>query len=334
MMLLDSTDGSEIIWSKGEPGEQWAPDLYSFTPGASGPTLTFRDQNRNAQLNTIAVHHGKYAFEELFTNPAGTTGWRLWFIEAKGTKPIVLDSNSNDPQGLPVPAIWPALTDDQITWNAVHMVNGEETWSLRSYDIRAKATRTLIQASSTKTEYWFPDVDDRGRLVYSTVEYGPDKQATPGYHVYLANLSDSQFRPRELDTDGLAAEPVLSGDGDTVIWKTVTPPMSVANWGQLARYSLSNGQVEQVYFDDQPMLDYETAGNRYVAAWGSNSTSFNLYDLVTGTSLWVEKHEPTGSVGVGRPVVSGDLVAFVRSDDSKPGGQNKWLCYAKLPPHG
>ncbi len=333
MMLLDSTDGSELIWSRGESGEQWAPDLYGFTPGASTPSLIYRDPNRNAQLNTIAVHRGRYAFEELFTNKDGTSGWRLWFIASKGSAPIVLDSNADDPQGLPVPGIVAAFTDEQVTWNTVHSVKGQVFWSLRSYTFSTKTTRTLVEAPETATEFWFPNADDRGRLVYATVEYGPDRQTkTAAYHVYIANLTDNPLQPRRLDSDGLATEPVLS-DGDTVVWKTVDPSMSIATWGSLYRFSLSGRQEHQISFDDQTMLDYHSAGNRYVVGWESNATSFNAYDLETDTSLWIEKHEPTSTVGAHMAVVSEDMVVFIRADDSLPGGKNKWLCYAKLPPH-
>ncbi len=331
-MLLDSTDGSEIIWSNGPAGEQWAPDLYAYTPGDPAPTLVFRNQNRSAQLNTIAVHHGKYAFEELFTNKDGTTGWRLWFIAAKGSAPVVLDSNAADPQGLPVPAIWSTITDGQVVWNSVHMVAGQGTWSLRSYDFSTKTTRTLVEAPENRTEFWFPNADDGGRVVYSTVEYGPDDQAaTAAYHVYIASLSDNPLKPRQLDKDGLAAEPVLAGDGDTVVWKTVSPPMSVATWGQLVRYSLRTATTQQMFFDDQTNLDYQSAGNRYVAGWVWNSRSFDVYDLETDSSVAIEEHEPTSSIGAYNAVAAQDLLVFVRGDDSKPGGRNKWLCDAKLP---
>jgi hypothetical protein len=335
MMLFDATDGSEIVWSNGRNGEQWAPDLYSWIPGESGPTSVFIDKNRSAQINSVAVHHGKYAFEELFTNPDGTTGWRLWYVSARGAEPVVLDSNAGDPQGLAVPAILTALTDGQLTWQAVHLVHGQEMWSLRSHDFLTGITRTLVEAPERQTEYWFPNADDRGRLVYSTMEYGPDHSAeTAAYHVYVANLSDDPIKPRRLDKDGLAAEPVLAGDGDTVVWKSVSPGSSVGTWGQLARYSLARDAVDSISVDGQHSLNYESAGNRFVVGWEWNSTSFVAYDLETDSTLPIEHHEPTSSINLVWAVVAGDMTVFIRTDTTLPGGQNKWLCYARLPPLG
>jgi hypothetical protein len=117
-----------------------------------------------------------------------------------------------------------------------------------------------------------------------------------------------------------------------VVWKTVSPPTWVGGWGQLYRYSLATANTQQMSFDDQTNLSYETAGNRYVGGWESNSTSFSLYDLQTDSSLWIEKHEPTSSLGAYKAVVAKDMLVYVRGDDSKPGGKNKTLCYAKLPP--
>ena len=75
--------------------------------------------------------------------------------------------------------------------------------------------------------------------------------------------------------------------------------------------------------------DYETAGNRFVAAWGDH-TVFSLYDLETDTSLVVEKHAPTAMEGVVRPAVAGDLVVFIRMLDNT--NRNLQLCWLRLPP--
>jgi hypothetical protein len=334
-MLLDSTDGREVVWSNGRTGEQWAPDLYGWIPGETAPTLIFRDPNRNAQLNTVAVYHGKYVFEELFTNPDDTSGWRLWYVESRGAAPVLLDSNANDPQGLPVPGIWPALTDAQVTWPAVHQVGGQVLWSLRSYDFRWKTTRTLVGAPERQTEFWFPNADDRGRLAYSTVEYGPDHDPTNAtYHVYLANLADDPIKPRQLDADGRAGEPVLAGDGDTVIWKSVAPPQWVGAWADLYRYSLRTGKTEQILFEGQASVSYQMAGNRYVAGWEWNSNLLVAYDLETNGSLVIEKYDARSPWVLTRAIVAGDMIVFIRGNDTLPGGQNKWLCYARLPPPG
>jgi hypothetical protein len=333
LMLFDATDGSEIAWSRGAKGEKNAPDVYAWKPGEVGPTLIFRESNRNSQINSLSIHHGKYAFEEVYTDKDGTGDWRLWLVLERGAQPTLIDSSAKDPPETAVPAVLTALTDTQVAWQTVHVVGGVRIWSLQSYSFATKATRTLVQSPLGQTEYWFPNADDSGRLVYSTVEYVnfPDAE-TAKYHVYLANLADDPIRPRQLDPDGFAAEPVLAGDGDTVIWKTVTPPNSVANWGSPVRHSLSTGQTEPFTFAEQPMVDYYQAGNRFVAGWQWDSRSLNVYDLQTNSSLWIERHDPRGQIGEHWAIVGGDMLVYIRAVDSLPAGKNKWLCYVNLPP--
>ena len=154
------------------------------------------------------------------------------------------------------------------------------------------------------------------------------------YHVYMANLADDPIKPRQLDTDGRAGEPVLVGDGDTLIWKSVDPPDWEGAWANLYRYSLRTGRTEQIFFDGQLSVSYQMAGNRYVAGWEWNSRLLVAYDLQTDNSLVIEKYDDRSPWGLSRATVAGDMIVFIRGNDSLPGGQNKWLCYAKLPPLG
>ena len=332
-MLIVATDGREIVFSKADPGEHAAPDLYAYVPGEPIPTLLFRDPNRHAQLNTIAVKDGRYAFEEVFTDASGSVGgWRLWFKTSRTAEPFVLDSGDRDPPDFPVPGVVTALTDTQVTWPSVHLVGGVVRWALRSFDFATRRTRTIIEAPGTETEFWFPDVDASNRLVYGTVEYASD--GAPAYHVYLANLGDDPLRPQRLDTDGHATAPVLTGDPDTIVRKEVQPPMSVATWGTLYRYSIATSTLRAMYFDTEDRLDYQAAGNRYVTGWEWFDDTLRAYDLRSDTSLVIESHPPapTSPIGLHMAVVAGDLLVYIRGDSSKPGGKNKWLCYVQLPP--
>jgi len=88
--------------------------------------------------------------------------------------------------------MWLALTDGQITWNATHVLDGHGAWALRSDDFKRKTTRTLIRASNTRTERWFPNLDDRRRLVCGAVACGSDPQVPAAhFHAYLAVLADN-----------------------------------------------------------------------------------------------------------------------------------------------
>ena len=323
--ILDAkTDGAEIVWSKGGDSIHGAPDLYAYVPGSASPVLVYRGANREAQLMPIAVSHHRYAFEEIWGD--GNTGyWKLYYVSSPGAPPQLIDSNAADPQDLAAPATWIAMTSDRLIWNSAHAGPSGPRWYLRSYDFATGVTRNLLDADGTATEYWFPDADDSGRLVYATVEYGSHPQE-PAYHVYLAQITDGPLQPRQLDHYGYATEPVLSGD--TVVWKSVAYG-SVASMGPLTRYSIRTGSTSPISMLGGGDPDYETAGNRFVAAW-TDHTVFSLYDLETDTSLLVEEHAPTAMEGVVRPAVAGDLVVFIRMLDST--NRNLQLCWLRLPP--
>jgi hypothetical protein len=327
--LLDTaTDGSEIIWSKGGDTQHGAPDIYAWTPGDPSPKLLVRGSDREAQAGPIAVHHGRYAFEEAIDHGPGNRGWRVWYIPAAGQKPLLVDTSATDPQSVAevAPATWLALTDDRLIWNAYHQSPSGPRFYLRSFDFKTGTTRNLLEADAAQTQYWFPNADDEGRLVYSTIERsGTDPAAyTYAYHVFLAQVNTGPLQPRQLDKDGRATEPVLRGDA--VVWKRTDG--SVSGWGNLERFTLTTGALDDLDFDHQSGVDDFTVGNRFVAAWLPDDTIFEVYDLQTGTNLLIEQYAPTSPKGVVRPEVGGDLLTFIRHDNFT----NLQLCWTRLPP--
>jgi hypothetical protein len=323
-ILGATTDGSEIIWSKGGDTVEGAPDLYSFAPGASAPTLIYRSPNRTSQLMPIAVSHGKYAFEEGFANTDRTGGWRLWLVPSAGASAQLIDSSAKDPHGMPTPVVWISLTKDRLIWSCVHQTQSGPAFYLRSYEFKTSTIRDLIAVDPATTEVWYPNADDQGRLIYSTVEYSPNGNVS--YHVYFWQITAGAFQPRRLDSDGTSTEPVLSLD--TVVWKSVSGD-NVSNAGLLTRYSLAAGTSSQLTLTGLSTFNDETAGNRYVAAW-EDHTLFELYDLQTDSTLVVEKHAATAAEGVVHQSLAGDMVVFVRILD--PSNTNLQLCWLRLPP--
>ncbi len=325
--LMDATtDGHEIVWSRG-PADSTsgaAPDMYSFKPGIAGPTLIFRDSDAGVQLSPLAVHSGRYAFVEVFNRPGGgdQSGWRLWYISASGQKPIMVDTSESDPATFAsvVPQI--SLTDSALIWTAVHLVNGKTNYFLRSYSTQTLKTSNLLASAAATTEYWFPNADDQGRLVYGTVEYAPP-DAAPAFHVYLADLTKTPLQPRRLDAAGNAANPVLTGG--EVIWRTVTS--NISDWGQAIRFSLSSGTTSAVSFQYETKLQYISAGGRFLAPWFWDNTVFELFDLATNKPVLVKKYDPTSSSAVVRPVAAGNLVIFIIGED--PPGSPLQLCWIR-----
>jgi len=186
-------------------------------------------------------------------------------VAAAGAAPTLIDSNVADPHPFSAaPLVWITLTDARLIWSVVHLTPAGPHSYLRSYDLKTRETRNLADADAAHTEYWLPNVDDTGRLVFGTVEYGtgasPDQ---PAFHVYLAQVGAGPLVATRLDSGGNSTEPVLSGD--TVIWKSVTRN-NVVSGGQLSRYSLSSGLSSPLSFGDQPYENDPTAGSRFVAA--------------------------------------------------------------------
>ena len=94
MMLLDSTDGSELVWSKGDAAGGGLR-ICMASPPVQPDRLRLFAIRAAAQMNTVAVHDGGCAFEELHTIADSTAGWRLRLVTAKGSAPVVVDSNAN-----------------------------------------------------------------------------------------------------------------------------------------------------------------------------------------------------------------------------------------------
>jgi hypothetical protein len=194
---------------------------------------------------------------------------------------------------------------------------------LRDHEFSSGTTSTLLDVDASKTEIWYPDSDDHGRLVYATVDYAANGGTF--YHVYFAQLGGGALQPRQLDSEGDSTEPVLSGD--TVVWKSVTGA-SVSNEGSLSRYSLAAGTSSQLLMPGISRLNDETAGSRFVAGW-EDHTLFELYDLKTDSALVIEKHPPTAAEGVVHQFVAGNLAVFVRILNAS--NTNLQLCWLRLP---
>ena len=315
--LLDvTTDGSQIVWSKGTPGSTvGAPYLYEYTPGEPSPSLVYSDSDKTATISPIAVNSNGYAFVEEFSRGGSAIGWRLFYLPHSGQRPISVETSETDPasfNGL-IPQI--ALTKHYLVWTAVHDVNGIGQFYLRAYSIDTGQITTLQTAPADLTEYWLPNGDASDRLVYSTVE-----RTLPGsaaaFHVYfLPDVGSPGSRPVRLDTDGIGTNPLIAGD--KVVWKKVAG--NVNDYGNaLVVYSLSSRQARQEALPDQPSLTSPSVGKRYIAVFGMDPTNFELFDYVTGGPLLLQKSTASSPLLYVRPVIGGDLLVFSVANYNDP----------------
>lgn len=321
--LLDaSTDGHEIVWSRGAGTSTSAPDLYRYVPDGPPPEVAFRNPDRNSTLELVTVHGGRYAFAEEDPKRDGENGYRMWLLPAIGGQPILVDQGDWQPADPVPPLPLMVLTTDRLIWTAVHHEKTGLQFQLLSYSITSGRRETLLSSDARQVEYWFPSADDTGtRVVYATVEHSNRSEE---FYVYLLDLA-AGGPPRRLDPDGAATWPAISGD--TVVWKQAN--RNVLDAGSLMRTSLSQPGAPVVEMTDlSTRANDPSAGTRFVAAWRDHDTDLVVFDLRTNRPLTIETI-PTGvQEGLERPVVSGDLLVFVRAFfDVQP----LELCWVRLP---
>ena len=323
--LLDvRTDGDEIVWSRGggDPNPSSAPDLWHYRPGDERPTELYHNPIRDSTLAFIAVRGGRYAFVE--TNPRvyGENAYVVWvLIDGAAT---VVDKIESKPGEMQLPLPFLALTPERLLWSTAHARPGGLRYELLSYDMRAGASAVLQSVDGATEAIWFPAVDADGRrIVYSTVTLSSSGDA---FHVLVADLEPGSS-PRQLDVDGRATMPVISGDA--VYWKRVRG--NVLNASSLVKYSLdARGTPEPVAVLGEG-LNYPSIGDRYLTAWQDADHDVGLLDLRTGERIAVDPVAPGAEEGRERAGIGGDLLYYLRADLSSSGRPLE-LWWQRLPP--
>lgn len=307
--LLEAiSDGESIVWSSGAAeGREEAPDLYRYVPGAAEPELIYRNFDRDSYLIPIATAAGRYVFSELNTRLYGQVGWGLWYLEGPNAQPVELDRfDPNREQYSPYP--WIAMDSERVVWTSGHGPVGASRSDLLMVEIPSLERTVLRSEPYDERQMWFVDLDD-GRVVYDMVLYATDDHPEEERHVYLLDVRNAAAEPQRLDTTGLAAMPLITGN--TVVWKETTLEFDARNWGTLVRHSLTDGTTQPLDFGPNESLNYPAMGDRFVVAWATDDTNFYIHDLVERRALRVLDFEPTSHSGIVRPHVQGDLLVFV-----------------------
>ncbi|MGH2358635.1 MAG: hypothetical protein ACRDGJ_11625 [Candidatus Limnocylindria bacterium] len=332
-LLATATTGTEIIWSTdavNRESRETAPDLYRFRPGVDAePALIWQNPRREAVLEPIVGDGGRYAFGERGTAPGDF--WRFWLLPAANETAVLLDDGDD---GEDVPGFIPSfdLDEDRIVWTAFHAgPNGPESqlWQASAPDWTPSLVRSVLAA---ERELWLPSL--RGsRVAFVEVIYAAD-HSTDERHVLLGDLDDPASEPIGLDQSGRATMPVLLDDA--VIWKETPPGFNMFSWGSLRIHSLTTGETRGLSMLPQPDVNYPSAGNRFVAAWGSDSFAFAIHDLERAASRHLLRYALPGPDGIFRPHVAGDMVIALHSTVNPDGTQIKPLeiWWAWLPKAG
>lgn len=329
-LLAAATTGAELIWSSGAldgPAVETAPDLYRFQPGVDAePRLLWQNARRAAVVEPIDGDGVSYAFADYGTTPGDF--WRLWLLPSADAAPILLDDGNDGPD---VPSFIPSfdLSGGRLVWTAFHSgANGPESqlWEASAPEWTPRLIRAVLAA---ERELWLPSLRGTG-VAFVEVTYSADR-STDKRHVLLLDLDEPSGQPTQLDTSGRATMPILLEDA--VIWKETAPGFNMFNWGTLVEHSLRTGETERLNMSPQQTVNYPSAGNRFVAAWGFDSTAFAVHDLEQDTSRSIVRYDPSGTDSIVRPHVAGNMIVAIHGvsnpDGTQAGPLELW--WARLP---
>jgi len=327
-----ASDGEAVIFSSGVadgPNGEGAPDLWRYRPGADAPELLWRNPRRDRALIRIGGEFGTWAFVD--TGIHGERAWDLWLLPDIDAEPILLDTHPGDEA---VSSLVPsfAIHQGQIAWTAFD--RGPDGQVSQLLYARAPSWEPVLvaQRDARKAELWLPSL--RGtELAYCEVIYSADRSRDER-HVYVTNVLAPEIPPKRLDTSGRATMPLLLLNGG-VVWKQAEPGFNMFNWGHLFLYDESEGNVQSLPTRPQEDVNYPSAGTRFVAAWGANSTAFGVYDLDLDATRLIDRYPSEGDQRILRPHISGDLLVWTYAIvDGLGNGPPPEIRYAFLPPAG
>lgn len=327
-ILEFASDGESILFSSGvadDAAPDAAPDLWRFTPGPSAePELIWRNPRRDHSIVKLGGDLGMAAFVDIPLD--GSRAWDLWVLPRHSSEPILLASHPGDEE---ISSLVPSFSmfESQIVWT--EFARGPEGAVSRLVAARDPdwQPEVIAERNADEAELWLPSLYG-SQLAFTEVVYADDR-STDERHVYLMNLGEDSSLARRLDTSGLATMP-LSSD-HAVLWKEADRGFNMFNWGRMFLHDLETGETRPLGLRPQEYVNYPSAGSRFVAWWGADSTQFGVYDLVRGAPRLIERHASDGDISILRPHIAGDLLVWVEVDRSKPDGENAVLRYSYMP---
>jgi len=320
------SDGSAILYSSSrapDAGAESAPDLWRYEPGAAGPTVVWRNPDRDHSIVKIACDVGTAAFVEMPVT--GERAWNLWLVPQPGADGILLDRHpgAEDVSSL-VPSV--SVRESTVAWTSFDRGPDGPVSQLLIAEAPDWTPRLLQERAAAEAELWFPSIY-AGRMVYTEVRYAPDR-STDERRVFLLDLADPTAAPTRLDTTGRATMPLILGD--RVLWKETDPGFNMFNWGRMVGCRVPGCHPEPISVAPQEMVNYPSIGERFVAWWGRDAFAFGVYDLERGGARLIARYRDESGDNVLRPHLAGGLLVWLFVDTSLPGTPSE-LRYAFLP---
>jgi hypothetical protein len=296
-----ASDGEAIIFSSGVadgPNAEGAPDLWRYRPGSDAPELLWRNPLRDRALVRIGGEFGTWAFVD--SGIHGEREWDLWLLPDVAAQPILLDRHPGDEA---VSSLVPsfAVHQGQIAWTAFDSGPAGPVSQLLYARAPGWEPVLIAQRDARQAELWLPSLRDT-ELAYCEV-------------IYSADRSSDERR-------GIA-------------WKQAEPGFNMFNWGHLFMYDEASGDVRSLPTRPQEYVNYPSAGTRFLAAWGADSTALGVYDLDLDTTRLIDRLAADGDKHLLRPHISGDLLVWTEAIvDGLGNGPPPQIRYAFLPPAG
>jgi hypothetical protein len=324
-LLEFASTGTSIVYAAGAPDAAAgsAPDLWRLTPGPDAvPVLAWHNPARDHSIVRIDGDLDTVAFVEMPVD--GERAWALWVLPPDG-EAVILDSHPGDEA---VSSLVPSFSiyEPAIVWTAFDRGPAGPVSQMLTASAPDWTPRVVAEIPASEGGLWLPSLYGN-TVVYTEVRYTPDRRSDER-SVHLGTIDPSAEPPRRLDTSGLATMPQIVDD--VVVWKEADRGFNMFNWGRMFRYELATGEVALLDTWPQDYVNYPSAGGRFVAWWGSNSTALGVYDLVLDRARLIERHAPDGQVSAVRPHLRGDLLVWLHADDTPP-GRIRQLRYAFLP---
>lgn len=311
-LLEFASTGSSIVYSSGsaeDAADGTAPDLWRYTPGTeSEPEMIWHNPARDHSIVRVGGDLDTVAWVEMPVD--GQRAWNLWLRPRDG-EAILLDSHPGDEA---VSSLVPSFSvyEPSIAWTAFDRGPRGPVSRMLSATAPDWTPRVVMEVDAGDAELWLPSLYGN-TVVYTEVRYAPDRLSDER-HVYLADILDAGMEPRRLDASGLATMPQMADD--TVLWKEADRGFNMFNWGRMFRYDIASGTVSALDTWPQEYVNYPSAGTRFVAWWGSDSTALGVYDLVRERARLIERHDPRGEINALRPHVRGDLMVWLHADET------------------
>lgn len=299
--------GDQIAWSGGQGEDD--NDLYRYIQGASEPELLYANPDRNSVLTSIAGGNAGYVFTEERWIDGDPHGWRLLYLPAPGTEPLILDESTDD--RLIAPTV--AMNDTWIAWEAVHGTPTDRSNELRVARVADPLhPQTLLDYAGRDVYLEFP------RLWGDELWYGIVANnwvaGTEAPRVEMIDLSRPDDPPATFGVDQRAFMPAPGKD--IVAWKSGgDATLSALNSGALTIYTRASGQIEVLPIPGEERIaeriSYPSVGNRYVAWWDDIRQRLYVYDYVERQFRRIAEREPTAQEFFGKPSISGDLLVYL-----------------------